>query len=266
MASSALRTPECEWLFEKLARAAKRALLVEYDGILAPFRAERDQALPFSQIPELLSEIVRTGTRVVVISGRSLSDLVPLLQLSPSPEIWGCYGWERLGRDGKCESNPVSNGASKALEAVNAALSSCGLGEMLELKGGATAVHWRGVPKSRVQEVRTLVLRVWWRLEVSRWLALTDFDGGIEFRSRSMNKARAIGELLDEISPDTSVAYLGGSTTRSDDAFLLLKGRGLGVLVREEFRSTAAHLWLQPPEGVVDFLSNWRDSWERPAE
>ena len=47
------------------------ALLLDYDGTLAPFSTDRDSAFPYPQVREMLSKIIATrGTRVVVISGR----------------------------------------------------------------------------------------------------------------------------------------------------------------------------------------------------
>jgi hypothetical protein len=42
-----------------------------------------------------------------------------------------------------------------------------------------------------------------------------------------------------------------------EDAFKALKNRGLSVLVRNEFRPTAADVWIQPPQGLLDFLAEW---------
>ena len=36
------------------------------------------------------------GTRVVIVSGRALADLLPLLSFKRRPEIWGAHGWQRL--------------------------------------------------------------------------------------------------------------------------------------------------------------------------
>lgn len=260
MATPLVRAPECESFFSRLAKAPARILLLEYDGTLAPFRAQRDRALPYPGVPELLGTIVASGARVIVVSGRALSELVPLLHMAHRPEIWGTYGMERMQADGSYEPHPVSNEAVDALASTNAALLAAGLEDVLEVKPGAIAVHWRALSASLIRDIRSRVLTVWWSYNVSRWLALDEFDGGLEFRVRLTSTCHAIRELLDNIDTRASVAYLGGATSRSEDVFLGLKGRGIGVLVREEFRSTPADLWLHPPEEVVGFLVHWLDS------
>ena len=51
-------------------------------------------------------------------------------------------------------------------------------------------------------------------------------------------------------------AYLGDDLT-DEDAFKAIKGKGIGVLVREEPRKTAADIWIKPPDELLSFLSNW---------
>jgi len=82
---------------ETVARATEAALLVDYDGTLAPFSIERDQASPYPGIALALQEIARHGrTRLAVISGRDASEVLALLNIHPPPEVWGLHGLQRL--------------------------------------------------------------------------------------------------------------------------------------------------------------------------
>ena len=84
---------------EKLRSASKRALLLDYDGTLAPFRVEPRKAFPYPGVRQVLNRLMRTqGIRIVIVTGRWIKDLLPLLQLEIQPEIWGSHGLERLGK------------------------------------------------------------------------------------------------------------------------------------------------------------------------
>ena len=85
---------------------------------------------------------------------------------------------------------------------------------------------------------------------------MLEFDGGIELRVSEWSKGTAVRTVLEELTPNAAVAYLGDDTT-DEDAFRALKGRGLTVLVREEARASDADIWLQPPGGLVTFLQGW---------
>src|SRR5215475_13121650 len=81
--------------FERVRHADQRALLLDYDGTLAPFTVQRDQAVPYPGVKKLIKEISSLGnTRLVIVSGRAIGDFTGLLALDPSPEIWGSHGWE----------------------------------------------------------------------------------------------------------------------------------------------------------------------------
>jgi trehalose-phosphatase len=72
-------------------------LLLDYDGTLAPFRVERDEAVPYAGVREAVRELLGAAhTRVVVVSGRTVTNLRPLLGVEPPPELWGTHGWERM--------------------------------------------------------------------------------------------------------------------------------------------------------------------------
>jgi len=64
------------------------------------------------------------------------------------------------------------------------------------------------------------------------------------------------------VDPDAPAAYLGDDNT-DEPAFRVMNGRGLSVLVRTKWRETAARLWLQPPEELLDFLTQWLQACKR---
>src|SRR5690349_1767246 len=135
----------CATFFDRLRNAESRALLLDYDGTLAPFTPDREHAFPYPEIPELVAGIMRSGTRVVLISGRPATELLFLSGIHPHPEIWGSHGAERLFPDGsyQIESPPPRQRAG--LQAANRALCSAGLAARMESKPGAIAIHWRGL-------------------------------------------------------------------------------------------------------------------------
>ena len=66
-------------------------------------------------------------------------------------------------------------------------------------------------------------------------------------------------EALDLDRPDVLPIYIGDDVT-DEDAFGILEGRGLGILVSETPRPTAAQFWVQAPWEVyalLDRLLTW---------
>ena len=242
---------------QQLAKASQRVLLLDYDGTIAPFSAQRNRAFPYPAIPELLECIMSTcRTRLVLISGRAARDIPPLLGLNPHPEIRGSYGLERLEANGRYVLDHLSDATQQVLAVADTRLQSEGLGDVIEIKPGAVAVHWRGLKPAEMNEAKTAAFRILSPLGLAHHLLLTEFDGGLEMRQPTCSKGDVVNTVLSEHAANVAVAYLGDDVT-DEDAFRALNGRGLSVLVRPKYRFTAAQMWIHPPEELVQFLSDW---------
>jgi trehalose 6-phosphate phosphatase len=247
---------DLEQFFASLGSAQRRALLLDYDGTLAPFRVARDQAAPYTGVRALLAAMLRAGhTRIVVISGRALDDVVALLGLARRPEIWGSHGWERLMPDGAREPPALAPQAAQGLAEALAMAEGHGLAQRLEHKPAGLALHWRGMDTAAVQALLAWAEECWTPLARRSGLVAQIFDGGVELRAPGRDKGHAVRTVLDEVGP-SAAAYLGDDLT-DEDAFQAIQGRGMGALVRAQPRPTAADLWLQPPDELLAFLAHW---------
>jgi trehalose-phosphatase len=243
--------------FAKVGKAKKRALLLDYDGTLAPFQIERDQAVPYPGVRDRLRILITSGhTRVVVITGRWTQDVIPLLGLSPLPEIWGSHGWERLLPDHASGIAPLDEGFRHGLAQAKAWIDSQGWQERCEQKPACLALHWRGLTPEAITDMRNQAQGHWSPIARETGLTLHEFDGGIELRAPGRNKGHAVETIFAEMGAATALAYLGDDLT-DEDAFRASATKGLSVLVRPEFRPTAADLWLKPPEELLAFLARW---------
>lgn len=247
--------------FARVRRAKHRALLLDYDGTLAPFNVRPEQAFPYPGVCPLLDDIIaRTHTRVVLVSGRWTRDLVPLLDLKQRPEIWGSHGWERLDPNGEYAVAKPDEMALKALaDADGWSEEFVALGARREQKPACLALHWRGLEPERAAYIRARAIEKWSHLGRDAGLGLHDFDGGIELRVPGRDKGYVVDALMQEMGPGTVAAYLGDDYT-DEDAFNAIDGRGLPVLVRTEYRPTAAHCWLKPADELLAFLRRWQDA------
>lgn len=248
---------EFEPFLQTVAQASEAVLLVDYDGTLAPFHAERDRAYPYPGVALVLQQIIRNGhTRVVVISGRDASEVLPLLNINPHPEVWGIHGLQRLRTDGSLEMPRLDERTLSGLSDADRWLSYLQLRYVAEFKAGSIAIHWRGLSEIEVEDLRSRVMLGWRPIAEYSGLDLLEFDGGVEIRASEADKGDAVRAFLSEISPHAPAAYLGDDST-DESAFRAMQGRGISVLVRPEWRPTAAQFWLKPPDELLDFLGLW---------
>ena len=246
-----------EFFLQTLALASRSLLMLDFDGTLAPFQKDRRKAFPYRGITSLLEEILELGkTRVVIVSGRDATEIIPLLGVDPHPEVWGLHGLQRVKPDGSVETSTLDDLTLTALDLADDWLVSQQLQHTAELKAGSIAVHWRGLPGSEAEEIDRRVMRGWTDIAREYGLDLLHFDGGVEIRSKRANKGSVVRTLLAEMRPLIPAAYLGDDTT-DEDAFAAINDFGLSILVRPAWRPTAAHLWLRPPVEVLEFLTRW---------
>jgi trehalose-phosphatase len=263
-ATEAARVTE---FLEALPAAPARVLLLDYDGTLAPFRIERDHATPYVGVREAVGALARSGrTRVVVISGRSLDGLRPLLGVEPPPELWGTHGWERLEPGHPPILRPLPDGSADALAQAARALAGPELDGRIEVKPASVALHVRGLPEPDAERVIAQGRAAWEPLARAAPLELHPFDGGLELRVAGWHKGDALRAVLATEPAGAAVAYLGDDAT-DEDAFGALEElsaagriRGLSVLVRSEPRPSRAPVRLEPPGQLLDFLARWRSA------
>jgi trehalose-phosphatase len=250
-------TIDLEAFYHRLATAERCVLMLDYDGTLSPFVVKRDEAVPYPGVRSALSRIIAGGrTRVVIVTGRAVRDVVPLLDIDPLPEIWGSHGWEHRLPTGDYQPPVLPAEARVALEQAIAWGESRGFAPHLEVKPASVAFHWRGMETHRIEELRTEVEQHWGALSRNGTLTLKPFDGGYELGVPGKTKADAVERILHTEAGAIPAAFLGDDRT-DEDAFTALAGNGLRVLVRNEVRETSADLWLTPPEELLSFLERW---------
>jgi trehalose-phosphatase len=245
--------------FGTFAGGTDPLLLLDYDGTLAPFRVDRFKARPWAGVRELLSQIQGQGrTRMVVITGRPAKEIAPMLGLDLPLEVWGLHGAERLYLDGRRELEQAPAATQAKLEELREHLRRDSLGGLFEDKANGVVMHWRGHPPQKARQIEQRTRALFEPLAHMEGLALLEFEAGLELRV-GRNKGGAVEAILAEYGTGGPAAYLGDDLT-DEAAFLAMKGRGLGVLVRREQRETAAEIWLRPPVELKQFLEKWKSS------
>jgi trehalose-phosphatase len=251
---------DLEAFFTRVANAPERVLFLDYDGTLAPFHPDPALAVPYPFVPARLKALTEdAGTRVVIVSGRPLGELRPLLEAVTHHEAWGAHGWE----------HHTEEAGLRRIEPEAAALRSLSLAEaparLLEAEGArverklaSVAMHWRGLPPEQARALGERIVQAWKEIADAN-VELLPFEGGMELRVRGRTKAHAVREVLERTSPEAACAYLGDDVT-DEDAFNAIKDRGLAVLVGPELRRTAAHLWIRPPQELERFFVRWAES------
>ncbi|MGC9314240.1 MAG: trehalose-phosphatase [bacterium] len=242
--------------FANLSKAKYPLLLLDYDGTLAPFVEDRDKALPYPSVVPIIEDIQReTRTKVVIISGRAVNNLLDLLRMDPIPELWGSHGLERLRSHSDYQKMELSLRELEILVAAEETAAEYIDENRIEKKPAGVAAHFRGKSDEDAKQLARSIRKAWVNIIGETNFEIHDFDGGIELRLAYVNKGLAVRELFKD-NVDYFGTYLGDDHT-DEDAFKALSDGNLPVLVRPEYRKTSANIWIRPPEELKQFLNKW---------
>ena len=256
-----------ETFFYSVQCAQAPLLLLDYDGTLADFRINRFEARPWSGVRELLTIIQQDKrTRLRVITGRPAGEINTMLQLPEPVEVWGLHGAERLFVDGTREMQEAPPEAREKLDELREQLRRYALGGLFEDKPNAVVMHWRGHSQRQAKSIEQKTRALFEPAAQVTGLSLLPFEAGIELRA-GRDKGGAVQAIVEQVEPDVPVAYLGDDLT-DESAFCSINqtpNPHLSVLMRREWRETAAEVWLQPPDQLRGFLRRWEIALSGPG-
>jgi trehalose-phosphatase len=257
-----LREETVKHLFEdwenietRIQQAQDLFLFLDYDGTLTPIVSRPELALCPSEVKRYLGKL-RDLPRVylAIISGRSLEDLREKVGVSGIIYV-GNHGLEIENSEGRhkkilsstriSELKRITRNLQNSLKEIP--------GILFEEKGPILSVHYRNVPQkffTRIRRVLEEELKQWrdrWKMASGKMVL--EIHPNIDF-----HKGKAVREILKTFpSQGLLPIYLGDDQT-DEDAFRVLKGKGISVFIGPSGFPSEADFFLQNPDEVQEFL------------
>jgi trehalose 6-phosphate phosphatase len=231
------------------------ALFLDYDGTLTPIVSHPEDAL-LSEAMRFVLRLLADRCTVAIVSGRDLRDVQGLVGIeevfyagSHGFEITGPKGWGLKSQQGR-EFLPLLDQAERELHGYLEKIP----GAVIERKRFSIAVHYRLVGADDISTVAETVDRV---AADHRELRKGHGKKVFELQPRiDWHKGKAVLRLLEEVTtkPNEVVPLYIGDDLTDEDVFQVLEDRGIGIIVREGSRPTAARYALENPGEVHLFL------------
>ena len=229
------------------------AIFLDYDGTLTPIVSHPEKALLSDSMRQTLQELVLQAP-VAILSGRDLDDVRQRVNIGAIVYA-GSHGFDIAGLRGLRRQEatkflPALDAAEKELREKLAGIA----GALIERKRFSIAAHYRNVDESDFPELERAVSEV-----AARHRELRTMDGKKVYEllpNTDWDKGKAVLWLLEHLGlecPDARPIYIGDDRT-DEDAFRALRRRGIGILVSEEPRPSAATYSLGNPSEVERFL------------
>jgi trehalose 6-phosphate phosphatase len=223
-----------------VASPARSAVVVDYDGSLAPIVDDPALASPLPAAHDALARLVPLIGTVAVVSGRPARFLADALGIDGVTYV-GLYGLERM-EAGVVVPNPVAAPYQDAVAAAAVEATRRLPGLLVERKGDlAVTIHWRTTPSRAAGAIATADA-----LAAAHGLVVMEARMARELRPPvPVDKGTAVRELVDGLG----AAAFAGDDRADLEAFTALEAavteRRLGEAVKIAVTSPEA-----PPELV----------------
>jgi trehalose-phosphatase len=229
------------------------AVFLDYDGTLTPIVSHPEKSLLSDSTRQTLQALAMQAW-VAILSGRDLDDVRQRVDIA-TITYGGSHGFDIAGPGGLRkqvatqflpELDMVEEELGKQLAEI--------AGVRVERKRFSIAAHYRNVNESDVPKVERAVSEV-----AARHRELRKMDGKKVYEllpDIDWDKGKAVLWLLETPGLERAKVrpiYIGDDRT-DEDAFRALGRRGVGILVSEQPRSTAARYALKDPSEVERFL------------
>lgn len=226
----------------------KPVFFLDYDGTLTPIVSRPEDAKISQEMRDVVKTLCEKYT-VAIVSGRFREDVQGLLGIDGLVYA-GSHGFDILGPDIEMINPDAQKTIPVIASMVDKVKAELGAieGVIIEDKKFSLAVHYRLVDEDKHFEkiqsfCQSLVepfdnLRLMHGKKVFEILPALDWDKGKAVRF----VLKALGYSWDEVA----AVYIGDDTT-DEDAFRMVKTRGLAVLVSEEERPSVADFTVDSP-------------------
>ena len=229
------------------------AVFLDYDGTLTPIVSDPKKALLSDSMRQALQSLVMQAP-VAILSGRDLDDVRNRVAIEAIAYA-GSHGFDIAGARGLRRQEatkflPALDAAEKELREKLAGIA----GALIERKRFSIATHYRKVNENDFPKLERAVSEV-----VAQHRELRRMEGKKVYEllpCTDWDKGKAVLWLLERLGLERAGVrpiYIGDDRT-DEDAFRALQQRGVGIVVSEEPRATAANYSLKDPTEVERFL------------
>lgn len=240
-----------------IKQKGKRSFLFffDFDGTLAPIGPEPDK-VELQKNTSFQLEKLAENYPVAIVSGRDRADIESKISLS-NVYYAGSHGFDISGPNDTSHLHPKADELIPRIDEVGERFKKILTkheGVWVEKKKFAIAIHYRQADQETSTDVQEIVRD---KMEDEAGLKWEKGKSIIEIKPDvDWHKGKAVLWIMEHLQLDFEQClplYLGDDTT-DEDAFRILKDRGIGILVDGNEEDTSADYLLQSQGEVSEFI------------
>ena len=240
--------------------SSRLALLLDYDGTLAPIAPHPDLAYMPEETKRVLERLTNMpDVNIAIISGRSLENVKQMVGIEGITYA-GNHGFEVLHPDGSKFVQSVPPEYEIQLEKLKTRISneSCRDGAWLENKGATVTWHYRQVPEEKVSALIETTKKIFADLNIKLHQSHMAFEAKPPV---TWNKGRAAIYILRTLfgvdwSNRVSTIYAGDDNT-DEDAMKALEGMAITFRVTKYSNIRTAATYRVPSTDAIFTMLRW---------
>jgi trehalose 6-phosphate synthase/phosphatase len=236
--------------------AAKRVILLDYDGTLVGFTRIPAEAMPSPQLMQLLTKLsADEKNELTIISGRdgkTLQEWLGNLPITLVAEHGVAIRWHDAGWETQTTANPDWKDEIRPIMQLFA--TRCA-GSFVEEKESTLAWHYRNTHPdlgfARSRELMNTLLQ----LITNTQLQVIDGNKVLEVRQSGVDKGVTALKLLNHFKPDFTLCL--GDDVTDEDMFKVLNTQSAAYTIKIGTGSTAAQYNISTQLEVIPFLEQF---------
>jgi len=250
-----------EGIIEMVRSQDRRAFLLDYDGTLTPIIRDPQKAILSPKHREVIASLIgKEKTFVCIISGRAIEQLRGFIRLE-GLVLAGNHGMEIVGPDISYTNDGALRAKALVREIVDLLKRRLGDfdGVLVEDKGLTVSVHYRMLPPKHHPSLKRFFCREMEGFLKSNAILITRGKRVLEVRPNVVwNKGSAVewilGSVANYLQEERPYPIYMGDDETDEDAFRVLKDRGLTVLVSPRKKRSQAAYFIKNVEETYRFL------------
>jgi trehalose 6-phosphate phosphatase len=232
----------------------KLVFFLDYDGTLTPIVSRPELAIMSEEMREVIRNLSKKFT-IAIVSGRARKTVEDFVKID-GIFYAGSHGFDIKGPEMSLIQPAAENAVSLISKIIEQLKKDIGHieGVIIEDKKFSVGVHYRLVDESFIPSIKKIV-----EAKLDKYIELRLMSGKKVFEilpAFYWDKGKAmrwILEALDISFNDATIVYIGDDTT-DEDAFRMIRSRGVGILVADEPKPSSADFLLRSCREVKGFF------------